>query len=107
MTGSRLQLATHGIKPAGALLRFAQSDGLRPGWIRRIGAHVDEEIQVADADGDTARFDDAPVGVGFLGLIHERDVVLAGGVCFRVAHYVLGQPVSVHQRWRSAYGRRS
>lgn len=93
--GSGFQLASYGVEPTCALLRRAQSDGLWTGWICLVGAHVDIEGHVSDAERDTVRFDNSSVGVGLLGLVYKSDVILAGNICFRVTHYVLSQQSSV------------
>ena len=91
-TRRRLQLSTHGVKPARTLLLRAQSDGLWTRWVFLVGAHVDIEGQIlADTERDAVGFDDGSVGVGFLRLVDKGDVVYACGVCFGVTHYVPNQ----------------
>lgn len=88
--GSRLQLPTHSVKPAGAFLRSAESNGLRASRVALVRAHVHIESHITDAERNAARFNNSSVGVGFLGLIHESDVVLASDICFGVAHCIIG-----------------
>ncbi len=87
--GSRLQLPTHSVEPAGAFLRSAESNGLRASRVGFVRAHVHVESQVTDAERNAVRFNNPLVGVGFLGLVHESDVVLTSDICFSVAHYII------------------
>ena len=87
--GSRLQLPTHIVEPTGAFLRSAESNGLRASRVGLVRAHVHIESQITDAERNTVRFNNSSVGVGFLGLVHESDVVLASDICFGVGHYII------------------
>lgn len=93
-TRNLIRLPTHGVKPAGALLLRVQRHGLRTGWISLVGAHVDVQGPVADAEWDAAGFDDASVGADFLGLIYEGDVAMAGDVSARVTDCAIVRLIS-------------